>query len=162
MNIPKKCSYSGRAKKRDMSETKMTDEKNDRKIREIMRKVRERVRKRGYKIPDSSEQYVDFISQKKDLKSLVEKADVRADRLITSHRKIIGKPLVKARRFLHEELTRAMGPMTSKQIDFNRCMAYALISLQKRIDRMKAANKRRLNASKAIRKRDKNFTKQIK
>lgn len=121
----------------------MTDEKNDRRIREIMRKVRERVRKRGLRIPDSSEHYADYISYKKDIKHLVEKADVRTERLITSHRRIIGTPLVKARKFLHEEIMRATGPATARQVDFNRSVAYALVNLQKRIERLSTANTRK-------------------
>ncbi|PIN86669.1 hypothetical protein COV19_04110 [Candidatus Woesearchaeota archaeon CG10_big_fil_rev_8_21_14_0_10_44_13] len=143
----------------------MTDEKNDRRVRDIMNKIRERIRKRGCRIPHASEQYVDFISQKKDLRRLAEKADVRTDRLITSHRKVVGAPLVRARTFLHEEIMRAVGPMTSKQVDFNRCIAYAVASLQKRIDRIEAANKRRPNAQKSVRayrRRDKKPAKQIK
>lgn len=115
--------------------------KRDKRVEEIMRKVRERIRRRGHYLPHFCKGGPDF-SYKRDIKYIVEKADIRAERSITSHRKVIGPSLVKTRRFLHEEIMRAVMPMTEKQIDFNETMAKLLLEMDRKIGRIEKGIKK--------------------
>src|SRR3989344_3616187 len=46
--------------------------------------------------------------------------DIRISRNISSHRPIIGNTLIKARKFLDDEIRRSIDPVIDKQVEFNR------------------------------------------
>lgn len=124
----------------------MTDKK-DKRVEEIMRRVRERIRRRGLYVPEAPRDETDITPLDRDIRNLPSKADTRSERIITSHRKIVGPSLVKTRKFLHEEIIRATWPMASKQIDFNRSVANAVLGLQKKINMVESRNRKMINLS---------------
>ncbi|HML26687.1 MAG TPA: hypothetical protein PKC27_08365, partial [Methanomethylovorans sp.] len=101
-------------------------------VEEIMRKIRENISKRkeqGTYPPELDAAARQMISDPK--KALGEIADELTDLninsdiqnnsyVISSHRPIVGKPLVKGREIVHGEVRRYVDPMIFKQITFNQ------------------------------------------
>ena len=60
--------------------------------------------------------------------------DINAEYVISSHRKIIGKPLVWGRRLIHSETRRYVDLINGKQIEFNAHVAGAIKGLDIKIN----------------------------
>ncbi|MCZ7356128.1 MAG: class I SAM-dependent methyltransferase [Candidatus Methanoperedens sp.] len=71
---------------------------------------------------------------KSDLNYVDSNWDINAEYVISSHRKIIGKPLVWGRRLINSEMRRYVDLINGKQIEFNAHVAGALKGLDNKIN----------------------------
>lgn len=107
-------------------------------VEEIMRKIRENISKRkeqGTYPPELDAAARQMISDPKktsgeiadELTNLNINSDIQNNSyVISSHRPIVGKPLIKGREIVHGEVRRYVDPMIFKQITFNQNAAKVL------------------------------------
>jgi len=114
-------------------------------VEEIMRKIRENISKRkeqGTYPPELNAAARQMISDPKktlgeiadELTNLNINSDIQNNSyVISSHRPIVGKPLIKGREIVHGEVRRYVDPMVFKQITFNQNVAKVLNNAAYRI-----------------------------
>lgn len=91
-------------------------------VAKIMEQVREKIRKRkeSYHVPFSEFDVKMSFDFDRDLSYINSNWEIQNNSYyISSHRKLIGKPLVKGRRLVHGEVRRYVDPVIFKQIEFN-------------------------------------------
>ncbi|MDY9927189.1 class I SAM-dependent methyltransferase [Methanosarcina sp.] len=124
-------------------------------VEEIMKKIRENIRKKGIdaypieidKIQNNSvvSDFSDECSIKRDLEYINSNWDIQNnDYLISSHRPVVGKFLIKGREVVHGEVRRYVDPMVQKQTVFNEGIVSILnnissnsISLNNKVEKLK-------------------------
>jgi O-antigen chain-terminating methyltransferase len=128
-----------------MDTIEIKDEEID--VEDIMRKIRENIKKRKESGAYSKEMEA-MINEplqppltgagdgdlQSDLNYINSNWDINAEYAISSHRKIIGKPLVWGRRLIHSETKRYVDLVAGKQIEFNAHVAGAFKGLDANID----------------------------
>ena len=114
-----------------MNIIEIRDEEID--VEEIMRKIRENIRKRGesgvyteemkdlvdepLQTPETGG--LDIVNIQQDLDYLKRNWDTHAEYSISSHRRFIGRFLIRGRQLVHGEVRRYVDPIVGKQIEFN-------------------------------------------
>lgn len=98
--------------------------------------IYQKIKKRMEKDELYAEELPPF-TQRMQIQSLRELADVRAQRSISSHRKLVGPLFVRLRRIIDEEIQRAIEPHLLRQIKFNKKVIDALEKMDKKMQQGK-------------------------
>lgn len=127
-----------------MDSIEIADEEID--VEDIMRQVRENIRKRresGMYTQEMealiNEPLQSFAGSEQagfqaDLDYITSNWSVQADYVISSHRKILGRPLIVGRQLIHEEVKRYVDLIVEKQNEFNTHVAQSIMGLLERVN----------------------------
>ena len=77
-----------------------------------------------------------------DLEYINKNFNINTNRIINSHRKIIGLHLIRIRNFLYEEIKRSIDPIIEKQIEFNLRLTKILNQTNERLKKLEKRKER--------------------
>jgi O-antigen chain-terminating methyltransferase len=126
----------------------MEDQDNDKSVEKIMRLTMGNIRRRkegerydmmdvaAYRSSETPETPVPWRTESQiDLECLNSNWEIQNySYVIRSHRRVIGKPLVRGRELIHGEVRRYVDPMIEDQNEFNSCVCRVLNEIANRIE----------------------------